>query len=65
MDLELVVLAFITNPSPDDVQIFTAAAAAGHFDKVRRLNGAQLNKARTEQIMQHRGFHLRPHPSVS
>ena len=35
MELELVLLAFIPNPSPDEVQEFTAAAGAGHVDKVR------------------------------
>ena len=37
MELELVVLAFIPNPSPQEVQEFTAAASAGHFDEVRTL----------------------------
>ena len=35
MELELVLLAFILNPSPDEVQAFIAAARAGDFDKVR------------------------------
>ena len=35
MELELVVLAFIPNPSPGEVQEFTAAARAGDFDKLR------------------------------
>ena len=34
MELELVIMAFIPNPSPDEVQEFTASAGAGHFDKV-------------------------------
>ena len=34
MELELVVMAFITNPSPDEEQEFAAAARAGDFDKV-------------------------------
>ena len=37
MELELVILAFIPDPSPDEVQKFTAAAGAGDFDKVRML----------------------------
>ena len=40
MELELVVLAFITNPSPHQVQEFTAAAGAGRFDKAPALNTA-------------------------
>ena len=32
MALEPVLLAFIPNPSPVEVQYFTAAAGAGHFD---------------------------------
>ena len=43
MDLELVALAFIPNPSLDEVQEFTAAAAAGQFDKVRALNEAHFD----------------------
>ena len=35
MELELVILAFIPNASPDEVQEFTAAACAGDFDQVR------------------------------
>ena len=38
MELELVVLAFVPNPSPDEVQEFTAAAYAGDFDKVSAQN---------------------------
>ena len=34
MELELVMLPFISNPSPDEVQEFTAAAGAGDFAKV-------------------------------
>ena len=44
MELELILLAFIPNPSLDAVQEFTAAACAGDFDKVRALamnNSAQ------------------------
>ena len=33
MELELVMLAFIPNPSPDAVQEFIAASGAGDFDK--------------------------------
>ena len=35
MELELVMLAFLPNPSRDEVQEFTAAACAGDLDKVR------------------------------
>ena len=36
MELELVMLPFISNPSPDEVvQEITAAADAGDFDKAR------------------------------
>ena len=38
MELELVVLAFIPNPSTDTMTEFTAAAGAGHRHKVRALN---------------------------
>ena len=51
-ELELVVSAFIPDPSPDEVQEFTAAAGSGHFDKVRALNGARLPTPRGAQIMQ-------------
>ena len=44
MELEVVVLAFIPNPSTDRVQEFTAAAGAGDFDKVRASNGAQFRR---------------------
>ena len=37
MELELVVLAIIPDRSTDEVQEFTAAAGAGHFDRVRGL----------------------------
>ena len=37
MELELVILAFIPNCSPEEVQEFTAAAGAGDFDKVRTI----------------------------
>ena len=42
MKLELVLLAFIPNPSPDEVQEFTAAAGAGDFDKVRSFKKSQF-----------------------
>ena len=35
MELELVMLAFIPNPSPDQVQEFTVAAGVGDLDKAR------------------------------
>ena len=38
MELELIILAFIPNPSADEVQEFTAAAGAGHLNKVCALN---------------------------
>ena len=43
MELELVVLAFVPNPSPDEVQEFTDSAAVGHFDKARESNEAHLH----------------------
>ena len=52
MELELVVLGFVTNPSPDELQQFTAAAGAGDFDKVRASNEPQFRTAHSEQIMQ-------------
>ena len=48
MELQLVVLAFIPNPSLDEVQKFTAAAGANHHSKARALNEAPTS----EQIMQ-------------
>ena len=51
MELELVVLAFIANPSSDEVQEFTAAACAGHFDKARALSKAQFCTPHSEQII--------------
>ena len=38
MELELVVLAFIPEPSPDEVSKFIAAAGAGHLDEAREKN---------------------------
>ena len=52
MELEVVVLAFIPNRSPDKVQEFTAAADAGDFDKVRALNEAKLRTPHSQQFMQ-------------
>ena len=52
MELELVVLAFIPNRSPDEVQEFTAAGGAGHFDKVRIVNDARSRTAHSEHLMQ-------------
>ena len=54
MELELVLLAFILNPSPDEVQEFTAGAGAGDFDKVRALNEIQFTP-HSKQIIQRRG----------
>ena len=56
MELDLVLLAFIPNPSPDEVQEFTAAAGAGHLDKVRAFNKVKFRKAHSEQIMRRGGF---------
>ena len=53
MELELVVLAFIPNRSPDEVQKFTAAAHGGDFRKVRGLTPKAVSHATySEQIMQ-------------
>ena len=38
MELELVILALVPDPSPDEMQEFTAAARAGDFSKVRALS---------------------------
>ena len=51
MELELVVLAFIPNPSPDEVQEFTAAAGSGNFDEVRTFSEAQFRTRQSAQIM--------------
>ena len=48
MELELVVLAFISNPSPDKVQEFTAAARAGDFDKVRASSNVKVHTPHSE-----------------
>ena len=56
MELELVVLAFIPNPAPAEVKKLTAAAGAGHFDKVRALSEAQLHAQRSQRIMQRQGL---------
>ena len=52
MELELVVLPFITYPSPHEVQEFTAAARAGHFDKARALNKTQFRTPHSGPIVQ-------------
>ena len=51
MALELVVLAFIPNRSPDEVQEFTAAAEAGDLEKVRSLNKAEFRMPRSEKAL--------------
>ena len=56
MELELVMLAFIPNPSPDEVKEFTAAAHAGDFDKVRALSDANFLTRHSEQIMHRPGL---------
>ena len=56
MELELVMLAFIPNPTPEEVQAFTAAAGAGHVDKVRALNEAQFRTLHCAHIMQRVGI---------
>ena len=58
MELELVVLAFIPNRSPDEVQEFTAAAGAGDFDKVRAFNEAKIHTLHSQQFMQRRGLYV-------
>ena len=45
MELELVILAFIPNPSPDEVKDFTAVALAGDFDKLRALTRCTISHA--------------------
>ena len=50
MDLELVLLAFIPNRSPDEMQEFTAAAGAGDLEKVRELTRSRVPHASEEQI---------------
>ena len=52
MELELVMLAFIPNPSPDQVKEFTTAARAGEFDKVRVLSDVNFLTPHSEHIMQ-------------
>ena len=42
MELELVLLAFIPNRSPDEVQEFTAAAGASDLEKARALTKAEF-----------------------
>ena len=38
MELDLIILAFIPNPSADEVQELTVGAGAGQLNKVRALN---------------------------
>ena len=52
IELELVMLPFISNPSPDEVREFTAAACADDVDKVRSLSDVQFQMPHSEQIMQ-------------
>ena len=58
MELQLVVLAFIPNPSPDDVREFRVAARRGDFDKVRALNDTQVRTLHSEQVMPHQGLEV-------
>ena len=59
MELELVVLSFITNRSPHEVQKFTAAAGAGHFHEARTLNKPPLRTRHAELIVQREGLMFR------
>ena len=56
MELQLVPLVFVPNPSPDKVQEFTAATRAGDFDKVRVSSDAKFCIFYSEQIRQRRGL---------
>ena len=56
MELELVMLAFMPNRSPDEVQEFTAAAGAGDLDKVRTENKTSIHTPHSEQSMHRRGL---------
>ena len=56
MELELILLVFVPNPSPDEVHECTAAAHAGSFDKVRALSDVNFRTPHREQIMQRRGL---------
>ena len=53
MELELVLLVFVPNPSPDEVHEFTAAARVGGFDKVRALGHV---KFRSPLVPDHAAF---------
>ena len=53
MELELVVLAFVPNPSSAEVREFTAAAGAGQFHKARASNAIQFRTQHSEQITKH------------
>ena len=55
MELELVLLAIPPKRWPLEVQEFTAAAGAGHIDKVLELNETRLRTSQREQNMQRRG----------
>ena len=56
MELELVMLPFVSSVSPDEVQELTAAAGAGDFDKVRAENVTNIRPPHREQTMQRRGL---------
>ena len=52
MELVLVTLAFIPNPSAEEVQDLLASAAVGDADEVRALNDTQFSIPEGEQIRQ-------------
>ena len=56
MELELFLLVFVPNPSPDEVQELKAAARAGDFDKACGLSDSNIRKPPREQILQRRGL---------
>ena len=56
MELELVVLAFIPNPSVNDVQEFIAAASAGDCDKVPALSDVRFRIPHRYKILQRCGL---------
>ena len=56
MELEVVMLAFIPNRSPDEVKEFTAAARAGDLDKVCAFSGVNFLTPHSKRIMQHPGL---------
>ena len=51
MELELVLLVFVPNPSPDEMQEFTDAARAGDSDKARALSEVKSCTPNSEQII--------------